>query len=107
MTARERLVSTLTEALRPETLEVIDESHQHAGHGGWRPEGETHFRIKVVSATFTGKGRIDRHRIVNALAADELRAGVHALAIEARAPDEPELHRIDGSMAKGTAAGVR
>ena len=94
MTARERLLSTLTEALRPEALDVIDESHQHAGHGGWRPEGETHFRIKVVSATFAGKGRVERHRLINALAAEELRAGVHALAIEARAPGEADPRDI-------------
>ena len=93
MTAKTRLISTLTAALQPSSLEVIDESHQHAGHGGWRPEGETHFRIKVVSAAFTGKSRLERHRMINALAAAELRDGIHALAIEARAPDEPAFAR--------------
>lgn len=88
MTARTRLLETLTEALQPLSLEVVDESHHHAGHGGWRPEGETHFRVKVVSATFVGKTRLQRHRIVNDLAAGELKAGLHALAIEARSPEE-------------------
>lgn len=88
MTARTRLLETLTEALQPLSLEVVDESHHHAGHGGWRPEGETHFRVKVVSAAFVGKTRLQRHRIVNDLAAGELKAGLHALAIEARSPEE-------------------
>ena len=88
MTARTRLLATLTEALRPVSLEVVDESHHHAGHGGWRPEGETHFRVKVVSAAFSGKSRVARHRMINELADAELKAGLHALAIEAQAPEE-------------------
>ncbi|MDX7952580.1 BolA family transcriptional regulator [Lichenihabitans sp. Uapishka_5] len=91
MTARTRLLATLTEALHPVSLDVVDESHHHAGHGGWRPEGETHFRVKVVSAAFAGKTRVDRHRMVNALASGELAAGLHALAIEARTPAEAGL----------------
>lgn len=90
MTARTRLTETLTEALRPMSLEVVDESHHHAGHGGWRPEGETHFRVKVVSDAFAGMSRLERHRRVNDLAAAELKAGLHALAIEARTPEEAE-----------------
>ena len=91
MSVKDRLHSTLQAELAPSWLEVLDESHHHAGHGGWRPEGETHFRIKIVSPAFSGKSRIARHRIVNELAAAELRAGLHALAIEARAPDEPSF----------------
>lgn len=91
MTARTRLLAALTEALHPVSLEVVDESHHHAGHGGWRPEGETHFRVKVVSEVFAGVGRVGRHRIVNDLAAAELKAGLHALAIEARTPAEAGL----------------
>ena len=91
MTAKSRLQATLTANLAPVSLEVIDESHLHAGHGGWRPEGETHMRVKIVSAAFAGKSRIDRHRLVNALANPELQAGLHALAIEARTPDEAAL----------------
>lgn len=89
MSVKDRIVAALTEGLQPEALEVIDESHQHAGHMGSRPGGETHFRVKVTAGAFTGKSRVDRHRAVNALLADELRPdGVHALAIEARAPGE-------------------
>lgn len=91
-----RIRHALTEALDPTSLEVIDESARHAGHahvvsrpGPARGSGETHFRIKVVSEGFRGKSRIERHRAINTLLADELTPdGVHALAIEARAPGE-------------------
>jgi BolA protein len=83
----------LQKALSPVSLDVIDESAQHAGHkfhpGGVEPRGETHFRIKVVSEAFSGKSRLERHRLINAELAAELADGVHALAIEARAPGEP------------------
>jgi len=75
-------------ALSPQSLEVIDESHRHAGHGHHHPEGETHFRVEIVSEAFEGKSRIERHRMVNALLADELSGRVHALAIGARTPSE-------------------
>ena len=83
----ERITRKLTEAFAPQELEVIDESHQHHGHGGWREGGETHFRVNIVSDAFAGKSRLDRHRMVNAALADELAERVHALAIAARAPD--------------------
>jgi len=83
----ERITRKLTEAFAPQQLEVIDESHQHHGHGGWREGGETHFRVNIVSDAFAGKSRLDRHRMVNAALADELAERVHALAIAARAPD--------------------
>jgi BolA protein len=78
----------LTEALAPESLTVVDESHQHEGHAGARPGGQTHFRVYIVSAAFKGKTRIDRHRMINAILSDDLAAGVHALAIHAAAPGE-------------------
>ena len=91
-----RIRHALTEALDPTSLEVIDESAKHAHHahvvsraGSATGAGETHFRIKVVSDGFRGKSRLERHRAINALLADELVPdGVHALAIEARAPGE-------------------
>ena len=88
MGARERIEAALREALAPESLLVSDESHLHAGHGGARAGGETHYRVDVVSAAFAGLGRVDRHRLVNAALARELATGVHALAIAARAPGE-------------------
>lgn len=87
----------LTELFAPERLEVINESHLHAGHhhvdSGHAAEfdgtGETHFRVRIVSAQFAGVSRIDRHRAVNVALADQLNAGVHALAVEPSAPGEP------------------
>ncbi len=88
MVVREVIMRKLNEAFAPEVLAVEDESERHRGHGGWREGGETHLRVRIVSAAFTGKSRVDRHRMVNAALAEELRTGVHALAIEARAPGE-------------------
>lgn len=84
----ERITSKLESELAPEHLRVIDESHQHQGHGGWREGGETHFRVEVVSSAFAGKSRLERHRLVNAALAQELADRVHALAIVAKAPGE-------------------
>lgn len=89
MTVRARIEELLTEALKPDRLEVIDESHLHAGHAGARPEGETHFRVRIVSGAFSGVSRVERHRRVNTLLAGQLAGPVHALAIDARAPEEP------------------
>jgi BolA family transcriptional regulator, general stress-responsive regulator len=84
----ERITTKLQQALAPQRLNVIDESHQHQGHGGWREGGETHFRVDIVSQAFAGKSRLERHRLVNAALAQELTDGVHALAIVARGPGE-------------------
>lgn len=88
MRTADHITEKLTEAFAPESLRVVDESHQHAGHAGHRPGGETHFRLYIVSETFRGKTRIERHRLVNATLAAELAGGVHALAIHAAAPGE-------------------
>jgi BolA protein len=88
MTTREIITNKLHEAFSPESLEVQDESHLHEGHAGHRPGGETHFRIYIVSQSFKGKSRIDRHRMINATLANELASSVHALAIHAQAPGE-------------------
>jgi BolA protein len=83
-----RIREKLTAGLSPSSLKVIDESHQHAGHGGHHQNGESHFRVVIVSPAFAGRGRVERHRLVNSLLAEELAGGVHALAIDARAPEE-------------------
>jgi BolA family transcriptional regulator, general stress-responsive regulator len=88
MDVRETIAEKLTNTFAPISLKVVDESHQHAGHAGHRPGGETHFRIYMVAEAFRGKSRLERHRMINATLADELQAGVHALAIHAAAPDE-------------------
>ena len=78
----------LTEAFAPVRLRVEDESARHAGHSGSRPEGETHFRVEIVSRAFADKSRIERSRMVHAALAEELEGGVHALSMRIAAPDE-------------------
>ena len=90
MTTREVIAEKLTKAFAPQRLEVVDDSHRHAGHAGARPGGQTHYSVHIVSQAFRGKSRIDRHRMVNAALASELQNGVHALAIRAAAPGEAE-----------------
>jgi BolA protein len=90
MTVKSRIEERLTEAFAPERLIVIDESHQHAGH---QPDitgtGETHMRVRIVSASFAGMTRLARHRAISELLKPELDAGLHALAVEPAAPGEP------------------
>ncbi len=88
MHTQDRITEKLTKALAPERLDVVDESHQHKGHAGHRPGGETHFRVHIISEAFRGKSRLERHRMVNEILARELEGGVHALAIHASAPGE-------------------
>jgi BolA family transcriptional regulator, general stress-responsive regulator len=88
MRIRNSITEKLTGAFAPERLSVIDESHRHEGHAGWRPGGETHFRVSIVAAAFSGKSRLERHRMINQALAAELASSVHALAIEAAAPGE-------------------
>ena len=84
----DRIRNSLAAALAPARLDVIDESGLHAGHAGAVPGKTTHVRVVVEAEAFRGKSRIERHRLVNALMKSEIDAGLHALAIEARAPDE-------------------
>jgi BolA protein len=88
MRMSEVIAGKLTEAFAPQSLRVVDESHQHEGHAGHRPGGETHFRVYIVSEAFREMSRIERHRMVNAALAGELAGRVHALAIHASAPGE-------------------
>jgi BolA family transcriptional regulator, general stress-responsive regulator len=77
----------LVQGLAPASVEVIDESHQHVGHAGARPDGESHFRVRIVAECFRGKSRVAQHRMVNAVLSEELRERVHALAIQSSAPE--------------------
>ena len=88
MSTKDVITQKLTNAFAPESLRVEDESHQHEGHAGHRPGGETHFRVYIVSEAFRGKTRIARHRLVNDILSAELSGSVHALAIHAAAPGE-------------------
>lgn len=83
---RQQIIEKLTQAFAPDSLDVIDESHLHAGHSGWREGGETHFRVKISAAAFASKMLVQRHRMVNEVLAEELAGPVHALAIKADAP---------------------
>ena len=76
----------LAEAFAPERLEVINESHLHAGHAGHDGTGTSHYRVRIRSRAFAGLNRVAVHRAVNAALAEELRT-VHALAIDAAASD--------------------
>lgn len=84
MDMKETITAKLRNAFAPVSLEVIDESNQHIGHGGWREGQTTHVRIRIASPAFAGKMRVAMHREINALLAPEFAAGLHALAIEAR-----------------------
>ena len=96
MSMQTAMEKKLRDAFAPERLAVVNERHLHAGHhhvesghhATFDGTGETHFRIRIVSPAFAGMSRIDRHRAVNLALADELKAGLHALAIEPAAPGE-------------------
>ena len=88
MRTADLITQKLTEAFAPQSLEVVDETHQHEGHAGHRPGGQTHYRVYIVSDAFKGKTRLQRHRMVNETLAGELAGSVHALAIHAAAPGE-------------------
>ena len=88
MSVAETIRHKLTERFAPTRLTVVDESHRHAGHAGARPGGETHFAVTIASAAFAGLGRIARQRLVYDVLKEELAAGVHALSLTTRTPDE-------------------
>jgi BolA protein len=83
VSAAAQMEACLRERLNPGALEVLDESHQHAGHIGANSSGfGTHFRVRIASPLFTGKSRVARHRLVYDALQEFMAAGVHALAIE-------------------------
>lgn len=88
MSVETRIREKLVAALQPTRLNIVNESHLHAGHRDAPGTGESHFRVLVVSAAFAGKSRIERHRMINETLAAELKSPVHALAVKAYAPGE-------------------
>ncbi|HEY4143643.1 BolA family protein [Pinirhizobacter sp.] len=80
-----RIHALLTAALAPEALVVTDEGHKHAGHTG---EGKGHFHVAITASAFAGQSPIKRHRLVYAALDSMLPDGIHALAIDARTPEE-------------------
>ncbi len=77
----------LEAAFAPSALEIVDESHLHAGHPGAR-DGRGHFRVDLVSEAFSGKRALERHRMVFAALGELMQTDIHALSINARAPEE-------------------
>lgn len=83
-TRQTRIESKLRELLEPTYLEVINESHMHSVPKG----SETHFKVVVVSSRFDGMSAVKRHQLVYGALSDEMKSGVHALAITSRSPSE-------------------
>ena len=88
MSTEQTMREQLMVALEPIRLDVVNESHLHAGHAGSPGTGESHFKVLVVAKIFEGRSRVERHRLVNHALADLLRHKVHALAIQTYAPGE-------------------
>jgi len=82
------MLRRLNSALSPTKIELIDDSEQHRGHGGYNPAGESHFSLLIKSAAFAGKSRVERQRMVYAALGDLMKERVHALSIRANAPGE-------------------
>jgi BolA protein len=87
MRVEQSIREKLRGAFAPAELKVVNDSHHHAGHASSPGTGESHFSVLVVSDAFAGKSRLERHRMVNAALADELKT-VHALAITVLTPEE-------------------
>lgn len=88
MSVADAIRHKLIEAFSPAELLVKDESARHAGHSGARPGGETHFDVRIVSASFEGASRLERQRRVYAVLANELKTRVHALSLTTLTPAE-------------------
>lgn len=83
MIRSERIHLNLSKSFSPSALEVIDDSHKHAGHAGAQPEGETHYTVKIVSSAFEGLSRVAIQRAIMDALKDEFDSGLHALSIKA------------------------
>ncbi len=85
-----RIHTKLTSAFQPARLEIEDDSQRHHGHAGAHPDGsgETHFIVTMEASAFSGKSRVERHRLVHGVLAEELRERVHALSLNLSAPGE-------------------
>jgi BolA protein len=82
------MLERLNSALSPTKIELIDDSEQHRGHGGYNPAGESHFSLRIESVAFAGKNRVERQRMIYSALGRLMDARVHALSIRARAPGE-------------------
>lgn len=82
------MLRRLNSALSPARVELVDDSEQHRGHGGYNPAGESHFSLVIESDAFAGRSRVERQRMVYSALGDLMEERVHALSIRARAPGE-------------------
>jgi len=82
------MLRRLHSSLSPSRVDLVDDSEQHRGHGGYNPAGESHFSLTIESVAFAGKSRVERQRMVYAALGDLMNERVHALSIKARAPGE-------------------
>lgn len=83
-TTRQERIHEALATLAPAELVVTDDSEKHRGHGGWREGGETHYHIHLRAAALNGLSRVECHRRINTLLAEEFRTGLHALALDAK-----------------------
>jgi len=82
------MLRRLNSALSPTSIDLIDDSEQHRGHGGYNPAGESHFSLRIESPAFAGKNRVERQRMIYAALGELMESRVHALSIRASAPGE-------------------
>ena len=82
------MLRRLASAISPTHVELIDDSEQHRGHGGYNPAGESHFTLRIESPAFAGKSRVERQRMIYGALGDLMESRVHALSIRATAPGE-------------------
>jgi BolA protein len=82
------MLRRLNSALSPSSIDLIDDSEQHRGHGGYNPAGESHFNLRIESAAFEGKSRVERQRMIYAALGELMESRVHALSIRAMAPGD-------------------
>lgn len=82
------MLRRLNSALSPLRIDLVDDSEQHRGHGGYNPAGESHFALRIESAAFAGKSRVERQRMIYAALGELMAERVHALSIKATAPGE-------------------
>jgi len=82
------MLRRLNSSLAPTRLDLVDDSEQHRGHGGYNPAGESHFTLRIESAAFEGKTRVQRQRMIYAALGELMESRVHALSIRATAPGE-------------------
>lgn len=82
MPIADEIKDCLTRTFAPDRLEILDDSEQHRGHGGWREGGETHFNVLIRAAAFGAMSRIDRHRAIHKALGPDLVSRIHALALD-------------------------